>query len=156
MWESGGLCIVVMALGLPDRRHRKALVEIGLLRAVEPQVDKKGLTLVGLDPVAILALRHLWAEIDIYRAVRIDGHFFVSRRPVGSLAVVADDQSVFDVVNRDGPEILRRRIGTDIEDVTLATHQRLTDRIVVGPQISRTVAECADTMPADVVVASNP
>ena len=59
--------------------------------------------------------------------------------------LITDDQSILDVIHRDGPEELRRRFRSYIEHVVIAAHQRVA--VALGLDVhdtERVLGLCTD------------
>ena len=109
---------------LLDFPRRDRLVEPWLERTVQAEDHEPALAGHGLDPVGFLARRSLRTEVDVDRTVGIGDELVALAVPAGKRLAGLQLGARLRIVQHDGPEILRRRIGRDVEPVGLRAVER--------------------------------
>src|SRR6516225_7923584 len=141
-WWKADSCFAGVSLHFGDVRQLPRLVEVGLGRAVEPEVGEPAPVRDRLDPVAFgFAGRRRRAEIEVGRAVGIDDDV-IARRPVG-VATGVNKTARLVVVDRERPELRDRRVLRHMQRVALVPLQPLPDCVLRGFEIDLTGADGA-------------
>src|SRR5262249_45659188 len=86
--------------------------------------------------VALLAVRRLWAEVKIGRAVGVL-RWLVARAERGERLAVGETRRVLRFVQRQRPEVGGRDIGWQLEAIARATRQRSARAVGKGDHIFR-------------------
>src|SRR5262249_9306654 len=98
------------SLNLLDVAGLPALVDRRLGRAIEPQNREIALGRHGREPVAFLAFRRLWTEVDVGRSVGARRRL-VARAERRERLAVGQARGVLGFVERHRPEIGGRNVG---------------------------------------------
>jgi hypothetical protein len=111
-----------------------ASVEVGLGRRVEAEQAEPAAPGKGRQPVAFLAGGRCGAEKEIHGAVRVRDEL-LARVEARQLVRGVDKTPGFDVVEREGPELLHRRIGRNAQGVAVAALQPLAVLVLLDAEI---------------------
>src|SRR6516225_6364266 len=121
-----------------DIFERPTLVKKRLGWRVEAEVEEVTFAGQRLNPVLLETFRSCWAEVHIHRAVRVLHYVRLTRRHICILRVVDDHLARRLIIDCDGPELLNRRIGRNVQAVCLAARQPLAILVLIGGDISLT------------------
>jgi hypothetical protein len=86
-------------------------VEIGFGWRIEAEPGEPRLAGHGRNPVFLKTLRGGRTEVEVHRSVRVFQEVRLAGNAIGNLLFVLDQVTRVHVVERDGPELLRRWVG---------------------------------------------
>ena len=117
-------------------RQRPGPIEVSFSRLVEPEIRKPVFARNGRYPVLFKTGRRYGPATDVHRTVRVLAQVH-ARRAIGNLLLVQDQCARIDVIERDRPEQLDRRIGGNAQAIRSAAIQPLPGLVLVCARSSR-------------------
>src|SRR5262245_18655399 len=113
-----------------------APVKVRLRGFVEAEVREPVAARHSGNPVALESFRRLRPAVDIHGPVRVFLQIH-ARRLVGDPLLVDEQRTRVDVVERDGPEELHRRVRRNAQAIALAAVEPVAALVLVGAEIRR-------------------
>ena len=113
----------------------------GLQRTVKPKNSEPALIGDGLNPIRLMSLRCLWAKPQRNRSISIDHHITIALIVFRRIRLAGlQHRTSLGVIDHDGPEVLGRNVGRDIDLIGLRPVEISTLGIRCGKRVLRSNA----------------